>query len=1018
MKKRILALFLVILLFAALLPMSVSADSMSKGKTPAHDCPSSAFTDIPAESNWAHKGIDFCVESGLMNGISKTAFSPEGTLTRGQLVTILYRVVEEPAVKFRDIFSDVAADRYYADAVIWAANNEIVTGYADGSFRPQAVITREQIATIFYRLVGAPAVSGTLDFPDGRTVSKYAKDAMLWATQSGLINGIKSGSITNLSPGTSASRAQIASIIMRFLEKYEKENLKGYGADAGEDRISLAFTPNRWPIVDGATAFLPFYQEMAARMLGVSTEEAADYIMCSTTDYAYPYLWEKKVDLVFCLRPSADQVKRAAQNGVVFEEVPFANEGFVFFVNKDNPVDSITVEQLHDIYAGKITNWKELGGNDEKIIAYQRTEGSGSQTGLYLHVIAPEEVQEPPTENRIATMNEIIDVVANYQNAAGALGYSYRYFVTNMHYDEQIKMLRVNGVYPDYNSIADGSYPLISDVCAVFREDESADSGARKIARWCASSQGAVLAKELGYVPTAEAIGTLYKENDKKTDDVVIDYADGNPCPECTVMSTHYINNLTVQNIRVANSLYVQISGLKNKAVQDAINAKIYDTFMELSEADYPHYPGIRTRMAMCDECDDSWIFTTVRGNFNNILSITFEKTQEFWKKGSGRYGSDSMQTTDIRTLNLDLSTGKEIFIGDLFADSMDGIAHINEKIAEESSKPESFDEPSVDYESERAVKIYFRKAFEGINLNQKFYVSAADGALHIILDDENPEIANLFAPTDYAIEMQGINAYESRFMTAESIFENGASSPSLFAHSFDKNNAAVDYETISLLREGRDLSARMIFNRCYDGRTLDLLKTFFLDDAYLARLRTDAEAIYDAYLQEGYPAVKILADVVPNVRRIGDYTNITCNINYNVTGYDENGNLNFFFDELWDVDYFCFGADGKPVSLSDLFVPSCDYTAIMEEAAVRMLKESFGDQYSEEIYRAMFRGILENIDGFSIESSSLRLQCKDVTNILTKYIPLSSKDYDTIRNILQNLPYKELGAENLTIFN
>lgn len=634
-------------------------------------------------------------------------------------------------------------------------------------------------------------------------------------------------------------------------------------------------------------------------------------------------------------------------------------------------------------------------------------------------MIDPEEIQEPPLENRIETMNMIVDAVANYENAAGALGYSYRYFVTNMHYDESIKMLKVNGVYPDYESIADGSYPLISDVCAVFREDEPADSAARKIARWCASSQGAILAKELGYVPTAEAIGTLYKETDKKTDEVIIDYADGNPCPECTVMSTYYVNNQTVKDVRVKEGLYVQISGLKNRAIQDAVNQKIYDTFRELYEADCPHYPGFRTRMAMCDEGDDPYVYTEIRGNFNNILSITFTKSRDFWIKNNGRYGPGSMQTEDIRTLNLDLTTGKEIYIGDLFADCVDGIAYINERIAEESSRPEAFDEPKVDYYLEDTLKIHFRKAFEGINLNQKYYITTSDGALHIILDDENPEISNLFAPTDYAIDMRGINAYESRFMTAESIFEDGTSFPSLFEHSFDRYDSSVECEYISPLSEGRNISAQVIFYKAYEGRTLDLLKSFILCDEYLALLRADAEAIYDDYLREGYTSVKVRADVNPSARVAGDYTSISAYVDYIITCSDENGEMSLY-DECWERSYFCFDANDKQLGLSDIFVPAFDYTAAMEEITVGYLKKSVGDRYSDEMYRAMVRETLENNDGFSVRREFLETECFDAMDIVLKYIPVTAEGFYEIFNTLefQYFPYQELGIENLTIFN
>ena len=266
------------------------------------------------------------------------------------------------------------------------------------------------------------------------------------------------------------------------------------------EKASLQISEEDWPIIDGATAFLPYYENMAALMLDKPLEEARQYIYCSTTDYAYPRLADKEVDLVFCLRPSADQIDYAKGKNVEFECVPFANEAFVFFTDKDNPVDSVTVEQLHDIYAGKITNWKELGGKDQEIIAYQRTEGSGSQTGLYLHVIPQNEVMEPPTEKRIATMGEIVDVVANYDNAPGGLGYSYLYFVTNQHYDDAIKLLKVNGVEPTNSNVASGKYPLISEVCAVYRNYEPEGSLVRQIAQWCVSEEGQWLAADQGYV--------------------------------------------------------------------------------------------------------------------------------------------------------------------------------------------------------------------------------------------------------------------------------------------------------------------------------------------------------------------------------------------------------------------------------------------------------------------------------------------------------------------------------------
>ena len=265
--------------------------------------------------------------------------------------------------------------------------------------------------------------------------------------------------------------------------------------------ISLKIEKGDWPVVDGALACLPFYEQTAAILMDISLDEAREMILTNNTPASFREIAEGKVDLIFCLHASADQEAYAKENGVTLEYTPFANDAFVFFVNKDNPVDSLTMEQLKDIYAGKITNWKEVGGNDEEIIAYQRNEGSGSQTGLYQYVIDKDDVMDPVTERRIGDMGGIIDAVAYYDNAKGALGYSYLYFVTNQHFDEDIKLLKINGFAPDKANIQSGDYPMVTQYCCVINKDEPEGSTVRKIIDWCTGEQGQQLAEELYYVP-------------------------------------------------------------------------------------------------------------------------------------------------------------------------------------------------------------------------------------------------------------------------------------------------------------------------------------------------------------------------------------------------------------------------------------------------------------------------------------------------------------------------------------
>ena len=156
-----------------------------------------------------------------MNGTSETTFGPNETTTRGMIVTILYRLEGEPEAEATSAFADVAADMYYADAVNWAAANNIVTGYDDTSFGPDDTITREQMAAILYRYAqykGYDVTTGGMalnEYTDAGQISEYAVPAMQWANENGLITG---STATTIEPQGNALRAEVATILMRFCE--------------------------------------------------------------------------------------------------------------------------------------------------------------------------------------------------------------------------------------------------------------------------------------------------------------------------------------------------------------------------------------------------------------------------------------------------------------------------------------------------------------------------------------------------------------------------------------------------------------------------------------------------------------------------------------------------------------------------------------------------------------------------------------------------------------------------------
>lgn len=262
----------------------------------------------------------------------------------------------------------------------------------------------------------------------------------------------------------------------------------------------LDLTLEDYPKVDGSTATIPLSEAFGAAVMGKSIEEVRQYIVHNTTHNAYVNLIDKRADIIFVTSPSEEELTYAEQKDVNLEVVPIVSEGFVFLTSKDNPVKDLSFRQIKDIYSGRITNWKDVGGEDKEIIAYQRQPNSGSQTGMLDLVIGPGEIMDAPTEKIIAEMGALVDAVAVYTNEEDAIGYSYFYYVTDMWKNDKVKLMAVDGVYPDKNTISDGSYPIQTAYYAVMRSDEPSDSNTRKLLEWILSEQGQQVAEEAGYV--------------------------------------------------------------------------------------------------------------------------------------------------------------------------------------------------------------------------------------------------------------------------------------------------------------------------------------------------------------------------------------------------------------------------------------------------------------------------------------------------------------------------------------
>ena len=188
------------------------------------DCPSAPFTDVDT-AKWYHLSVDYVLTHKMMNGVSSRAFAPNANLTRGMLVQILYNLEGKPKGTAAN-FSDVQADAWYAEAVGWAASSKVVTGYADGTFRPNAAVTREQAAAILYRYAQSKGIdvsvgenTNILSYVDVQQASEYAIPALQWAVGAGVLNGKNGG---RLAPTGTATRAEIAAIMQRWCENIIK----------------------------------------------------------------------------------------------------------------------------------------------------------------------------------------------------------------------------------------------------------------------------------------------------------------------------------------------------------------------------------------------------------------------------------------------------------------------------------------------------------------------------------------------------------------------------------------------------------------------------------------------------------------------------------------------------------------------------------------------------------------------------------------------------------------------------
>ena len=261
-----------------------------------------------------------------------------------------------------------------------------------------------------------------------------------------------------------------------------------------------ALTRETMPRLDGSTSTAPLAVAVCTAVVGESEEEVSDLVQFHKTTASYLNLIHGEADLLIVGEANDEVMKEKNKLGFQWLREPFATDAFVFVVNENNPVDSITVEQARKIYTGEITNWRELGGEDRPITALQRNEGAGSQTLMEKLVMQGEPMMEAPKDYIVATMGQLMTAVKSYDGSADAIGYSVYYYAEEMKMARGLKLLRLEGVEPNPDTIRSEEYPLVNPKYVVIPANAAEDAPNRQLYDWLLSPGGQRMIAEEGYV--------------------------------------------------------------------------------------------------------------------------------------------------------------------------------------------------------------------------------------------------------------------------------------------------------------------------------------------------------------------------------------------------------------------------------------------------------------------------------------------------------------------------------------
>lgn len=634
------------------------------------------FTDEPSDEEYSDDSYYFYIMGqlsarGVIAGNEKGEARPLDNVTRAEAVAMTMRFLGVDNMPDTNSgFSDVAEDAWYAAAVTKARELGVVAGDDATHFSPMRNVSREEAIALVARCLWISGMQQEkkvtreelleeAEFADGEEIADWALSAYNTLKNDGAVDYLEAEydengeAIYRAMPKKAATRFFTANVILNACDRFQVYPSK--------EAISFGFD-KAMPRIDGSTSTYPFTEAVYYNLFSNGYYASQKPEKHSKSHASYERLINGEVDLIFAsVYPASDILALAEENGVELELVPIAYDAMIFFTNMDNPIKGLTKKQISDIYVNNnYSNWKDLGGETANLYPYCRNNDSGSHAQMERYFLNGNEINEKiRMENTSDAMANILTDVMGSQtdNPRGyGLGYSIYYYFQNMDliYDTNtyLKLLEINGVYPDDETIASGEYPLSNNTYAVMRKDEPEDSPARKMAEFMLTEKGQLCVEQAGFGPITPAHP---KEMTVRKN---------------TASFTLYANDEQTPIIR-AGIEYPQVSK-KGRSFADKMNKRfveIYEAFDEQVRSSRDSIADYYEETKESEEEEDGYFpFENYLGyyvtrNTGGIFSITF--TESFYTGGAHPYG-------DGISITYDTKTGQELKLSDVLKKSQE----------------------------------------------------------------------------------------------------------------------------------------------------------------------------------------------------------------------------------------------------------------------------------------------------------------------------------------------------------